>query len=147
VLHALPGNAAATFVGNLETGEGIPDGRFDCAIVTQVLECVFDVGAAVRHLHRLLAPGGAALVTVPAIAPVSRYDAERWGEYWHFSDQSVSRLFAPVFGAANVRVETHGNHAAAHACLAGMAATELRDDQLSAHDADYPVVVTVVATR
>jgi len=147
VLHAVAGNAAATIVGNLETGEGIPVARFDCAIVTQVLECVFDVGAAVLHLHRLLAPGGTALVTVPAIAPVSRYDAERWGEYWHFSEQSAARLFDPVFGAANVRVESHGNHAAAHACLAGMAASELRDEQLAAFDADYPVVVTVVASR
>jgi SAM-dependent methyltransferase len=147
VLHAVQGNSAATLVGNLETGEGIPEARFDCAIVTQVLECVFDVGAAVRQLHRLLAPGGTALVTVPAIAPVSRYDAERWGEYWHFSEQSVSRLFVPVFGAANVRVESHGNHAAAHACIAGMAAAELSEGQLTAHDADYPVVVTVVATR
>ena len=147
VLHATPGNAAATLVGNLETGEGIPGARFDCAIVTQVLECVFDVVAAVRHLHHALAPGGTALVTVPAIAPVSRYDADRWGEYWHFSDQSMSRLFVPVFGAANVRVESHGNHASAHACVAGMSAAELRDEQLTAHDADYPVVVTVVATR
>jgi SAM-dependent methyltransferase len=147
VLHAVPGNSAATLVGNLETGEGIPDARFDCAIVTQVLECVFEVGDAVRHIHRLLAPGGTALVTLPAIAPVSRYDAERWGEYWHFSEQSAARLFEPVFGAANVQVESHGNHAAAHACVAGMAAAELRDEQLTAQDADYPVVVTVLATK
>jgi SAM-dependent methyltransferase len=147
VLHAVPGNAAATLVGNLETGEGIPDAQFDCAIVTQVLECVFEVGDAVRHIHRMLAPGGTALVTVPAIAPVSRYDADRWGEYWHFSEQSAARLFGPVFGTANVRVESHGNHAAAHACVAGMAAAELSDEQRTAYDADYPVVVTVVATR
>ena len=147
VLHAVPGNAAATLVGNLETGEGIPDARFDCTIVTQVLECVFEVGNAVANIHRMLAPGGTALVTVPAIAPVSRYDADRWGEYWHFSEQSVSRLFTPRFGTANVRVESHGNHAAAHACVAGMSASELREEQLTAHDPDYPVVIMVIAKR
>jgi SAM-dependent methyltransferase len=147
VLHTVPGNASATIVGDLATGEWIPHGRFDAAILTQVLQCVFDVQAAVRTVHGALKPGGTALVTLPAIAPVSRYDAERWGEYWHFTEQSARRLFDPVFGAANVAVQAFGNHAVAHAYIAGMAAEELRPDELAAFDPDYPVVVTVVATR
>jgi SAM-dependent methyltransferase len=147
VLHAVEGNSHATIVGDLTTGEGIPVDQFDAAILTQVLQCVFDVGAAVRSVHRLLAPGGTALVTVPSIAPRSRYDAERWGEYWHFSEQSVQRLFEPVFGAANVRVASYGNVVAAHAYLAGMAAEELRESELLANDPDYAVVITAIATR
>jgi SAM-dependent methyltransferase len=147
VLHATAGNAEATIVGDLATGAGIPEARFDAAILTQTLQCIFDVQGAVRNIHRLLAPGGTALVTVPAIAPVSRYDAERWGEYWHFTEQSVRALFEPVFGAANVTVRAYGNHAAAHAYLAGMAAEELRASELEQFDADYPVVITAVATK
>jgi SAM-dependent methyltransferase len=147
VLHATAGNANATLVGDLATGEGIPEGRFDAAILTQVLQCVFDVAGAVRSVHRLLAPGGTALVSVAAIAPRSRYDAERWGEYWFFSEQSVRRLFEPVFGTGNVQVASHGNVVAAHAYLAGMAAEELREGELLPHDPDYPVVITAVATR
>ena len=64
-----------------------------------------------------------------------------------FRSQSAQRLFEPAFGAANVIVRSCGNHAAAHAYLAGMSAQELRADELSAHDPDYPVVITVVATR
>ena len=147
VLHATAGNPEATIIGNLATGEGIPDARFDAAILSQTLQCIFDVQGAVRTIHRMLAPGGTALVTVPAIAPVSRYDADRWGEYWHFSEQSVQQLFAPLFGAPNVRVASHGNHIAAHAYLAGMAAEELREDEILAHDADYPIVITAVVTK
>lgn len=147
ILHATADNADATIVGNLATGDGIPEGRFDAAILSQTLQCIFDVQGAARSIHRLLAPGGSALVTVPAIAPVSRYDVERWGEYWHFSEQSVRKLFEPHFGAANVTVESHGNHVVAHAYLAGMAAEELRADELLARDADYPIVITAVATR
>lgn len=147
VLHATAGNADATIVGDLATGAGVPDARFDAAILSQTLQCVFDVQGAARTIHRLLAPGGSALVTVPAIAPVSRYDVERWGEYWHFSEQSVRRLFEPHFGSGNVRVESHGNHVAAHAYLAGMAAAELHEAELLAHDPDYPIVITAVATR
>lgn len=147
ILHAEPGNAAATIVGDLATGQGIPDDRYDTVILTQVLQCIFDVPAAVRTVHRTMRPGGTALVTVPGIAPTSRYDAERWGEYWHFTEQSVRRLFEPVFGQRNVRVQAFGNHIAAHAYLAGMAAEELTEAELSAGDADFPVVVTAVAVR
>lgn len=147
VLHVVEGNPAATIIGDLQTGAGIPEAAFDAMILTQVLQCVFDLGGAVRTIHRALAPGGVALITVPAIAPVSRYDAERWGEYWHFTEQSVERLFAPVFGAAQLRVTAHGNHVAAHAYLAGIAAEELRPDELETPDPDFPIVITAVARR
>ncbi|MFI5310336.1 MAG: methyltransferase domain-containing protein [Gemmatimonadales bacterium] len=147
VLHAVAGNPEATIVGDLATGEGIPQGRFDAVILSQTLQCVFDVHGAARTIHALLAPGGSALVTVPAIAPVSRYDVERWGEYWHFGEQSVRRLFEPLFGETNVRVASHGNHIVAHAYLAGMAAAEMHQDELLAHDPDYPILITAVATR
>lgn len=147
ILHAAPGNAAATIVGDLATGQGIPADRYDAIVLTQVLQCVFDVGAAVRTVHRALKPGGVALVTLPAIAPVSRYDADRWGEFWHFTGQSAQRLFGDVFGSSNVDVTAHGNHVAAHAYLAGMAAEELSVAELGANDPDYPIVITVIATR
>ena len=147
VLHATQGNRGADLVGDLSTGEGIPESRFDAAILSQTLQCIFDVQGAARIIHRMLAPGGTALLTVPAIAPVSRYDAERWGEYWHFGEQAMRRLFEPLFGAANVVVAAHGNHVAAHAYLAGMAAGELSEGELLPQDPDYPVVITALATR
>jgi hypothetical protein len=147
VLHAVSGNMNATLVGDLATGAGIPESHFDAAILTQVLQCVFEVAGAVRTVHRMLVPGGTALISVPAIASVSRYDAERWGDYWRFSEQSLRRLFEPVFGQANVHVASHGNVVAAHAYLAGMASNELRESELLAYDPDYPVVITAIATR
>lgn len=147
VLHFAAGNASATIVGDLATGAGIPEARFDCVILTQVLQCVFDVQSAALTVHRLLVPGGTALVSVPAIAPASRYDIERWGEFWHFTEQSVRRLFEPQFGSANLKVTSHGNAVVAHAYLAGMASEELSEDELLAHDPDYPVLITAVATR
>jgi len=57
------------------------------------------------------------------------------------------RLFEPHFGATNVRVASYGNHVAAHAYLAGMAAEELRENELLARDVDYPIVIAAVATK
>ena len=147
VLHATKGNASATIVGDLETGAGIPIAAFDAVILTQVLMCTFDVPAVVRTIHGMLAPGGSVLVTVPSISAISRYDADRWGDYWRFTEQSAARLFERDFGAANVQVQSFGNALVAHAFLAGMATEEMREHELKAHDRDYPIVIAVVATK
>lgn len=147
VLHATVENPNATIVGDLESGTGIPLGAFDAAILTQVLMCTFDLPAVVRTIHGMLAPGGSALITVPSISAISRYDADRWGDYWRFTEQSAARLFERDFGTANVHVQSFGNALVAHAFLAGMAKEELCEDELAAHDRDYPIVIAVVATK
>ena len=147
VLHATVENPNATIVGDLESGTGIPLGAFDAAILTQVLMCTFDLPAVVRTIHGMLAPGGSALITVPSISAIIRYDADRWGDYWRFTEQSAARLFERDFGTANVHVQSFGNALVAHAFLAGMATEELRKQELAAHDRDYPIVVAVVATK
>ncbi len=147
VLHATAENPNATIVGDLESGAGIPLGAFDAVILTQVLMCTFDLPAVVRTIHGMLAPGGSALITVPSISAISRYDADRWGDYWRFTEQSAARLFERDFGAANVHVQSFGNALVAHAFLAGMATEELREHELAAHDRDYPIVVAAVVTK
>ncbi len=54
---ATEGNPQATIVGDLADAPHIPDDSFDCAIVTQTLQFVYDVRAAFATLHRILAPG------------------------------------------------------------------------------------------
>lgn len=146
VLHVqeAPG---ATLVGDLQTGAGVPTDAFDCVIVTQTLQHVWDVPAAIRTLHIILSEGGVALVTVPGVSQISRYDMDRWGDFWRFTDMSVRRLFAEEFGDANVRVETHGNVASACALLQGFASQELGREQLDVRDQDYQVVLTARAVR
>jgi hypothetical protein len=147
VLHATPGNASATIVGDLATGEGIPRDCFDAIVLTQVLQFIPDFAAATRTAHLALASGGALLATTTLISPISRYDADRWGEYWRPTQQAAQRLFGEVFGAANVTVTSHGNHTAAHAAISGMAAEELSDSELAPTDPDYPVVIAIVALK
>jgi len=147
VLHAVAGNRKATIVGNLETGEGIPRGTFDCVILTQVLPFLFDVRGAVATVHRALKPGGVALVTVPCISQISRYDMDRWGDFWRFTSLSARRLFEEVFSPSDVVVETFGNVLIATAFLHGMALHEVTRQELDYRDIDYEVIVTVRATN
>jgi SAM-dependent methyltransferase len=147
VLHAVPGNPRATLVGDLATGEGVPEAAFDCIICTQTLLCIYDVRAAVRTLHRALRPGGVALVTLPGICQVARYDIERWGDFWRFTDLAARRLFEDAFGAAHVQVGTYGNVLSAIAFLHGLAIRDLRVEELDARDPDYQVTIGVRAER
>lgn len=147
VLHAVPGNPGATLVGDLATGAGIPTAAFDCLILTQTLPFIFDVQSAIARSYAALKPGGVLLATVPGISQISRFDMERWGDFWRFTDASVARLFGAVFGAENIVVRTHGNVLAACAFLYGLAAQELKQQELDVQDPDYPLIITVRAVK
>ena len=145
VLHATPGNRHATLIGDLATGAGVPRGAFDCLILTQVLPFVFDVRGAVATAAAALRPGGVVLATVPCISPISRYDMDRWGDFWRFTPLSARRLFDEAF--ATLDVATHGNALAATAFVQGMALEELREDELLPTDVDFPLIITVRGVR
>ena len=147
VLHARPGNRHATLVGDLATGSGIPRQAFDCMILTQTLLCIYDVRAAVANAHAALKPGGVLLATFPGISQISRYDMDRWGDYWRFTDASARRLFGEVFGYENVTITVRGNVLAACAFLQGLAAQELTNNELDYSDPDYQVLITVRAVK
>lgn len=144
VLH-LEAGRGVTVVGDLQTGAGIPIGSYDCIVATQTLNFIFDVAGAVASLRRALAPGGVLLVTAPGISPRSDFDDARWGDHWRFTESSLQRLFSATFAEADIATRTYGNVLAASAFLYGLAAEELTDAELAAHDPRYPVIVAVSA--
>jgi SAM-dependent methyltransferase len=147
VLHAAEGNPAATLVGDLTTGKGIPVDAFDCIILSQTLPFIYDVRAALGNLERSLKPGGVLLATFPGISQISRYDMDRWGDFWRFTSASARRLFEEFWPAENVSMEVHGNVLVATAYLQGIASDELREDELQYKDEDYPLLITVRAWK
>jgi len=147
VLHAADAAPPVTIVGDLAQGQGIPSGAFDCAIITQTIQLIYDVHAVVRTLHRILAPGGVALVTVPGITRISRYDMDRWGQFWCFTTRSARQLFEEAFAPANIDVTAYGNVLAATAFLHGIAAEELDPDELSRPDPDFQTLIAVRAQK
>jgi hypothetical protein len=146
VLHVQEGNPRATIVANLESDDMQAD-VFDCIILTQTLPCIYDTRAALRYLHRMLKRRGVLLATFPGISQISRYDMQRWGDYWRFTSLSARRLFEESFPAANLAIETHGNVLVASAYLYGMAAEELRKEELAHRDPDYEFLITVRAFK
>lgn len=148
VLDLLPDNPQATIVADLATdAPQLPSAAFDCIILTQVLQFVDDLPAAVRTLHRILRPGGVLLVTGSGISQISRWDMDRWGDFWRFTTLSMQRLLAREFAPDRVHVEAYGNVLSATGFLLGLAAHELREDELDFRDPDYQVVVAARAVK
>jgi len=139
-------NTRATVFADLAGSHGLPDARFDCFILTQTLQFIFDVRAAIANARGTLGPGGVLLATMPGISRIApRYGQET--DYWRFTPASCRRLFHEAFGAEHVTVEALGNVAAAAAFLRGAATQELPDRVLDASDPDFPVIVAVRAVR
>jgi SAM-dependent methyltransferase len=147
VLHKEEGNPLATIVADLTCADELATGSFDCIICTQTLQFIYDVKAAIATLYRILKPGGVLLVTIPSISQISRYDMERWGDYWRFTTRSVQRLFEAGFPATNVQTEAHGNVMTATAFLHGLASEELRQKELDYIDPDYELLITIRAVK
>ncbi len=146
VLHVPPGDPTATIVADLADAAHLPSSAFDTIILTQTLQLIYDVDAAVATLHRILRPGGVLLATCPGATQT--YDGD-WGAVWcwSFTPVSARRLFAETFGAEQVTVWSHGNVLAATAFLHGLAKEELSDAELDYHDPGYTVTIAVRATK
>ena len=146
ILHVAPDNPRATYVGDLSDAPQLPSGAFDCIVLTQTLHLIYDVRAAVATIHRILAPGGVALVTVPGISQIE--DGEWGGGWlWSFTAASLRRRFVGSFPAEAVDVESHGNVLAAVAFLHGVAYEEMAPAEIDRHDPLYPVIVALRAVK
>jgi SAM-dependent methyltransferase len=147
ILDASPENPRATVVGDLTDGSNLPSDTYDCVICLQTLLVIYDVKAAIRTIHRILKPGGAALITVPGISQICRPDIDSWGDYWRFTTLSTRRLFEEVFDPANVTVESFGNVLTASAFLYGLATEDMTRRELDLHDPDFQVTIGVKAVK
>jgi SAM-dependent methyltransferase len=147
VLHVAEDRPQVTIIGDLTAAGHIPSDSFDCIILTQTLQAIYDVRAAIASVQRILKPGGVVLATVPGISKISRYDMDRWGYYWSFTTASARQLFAEIFPAANVQVEAYGNVLAAIAFLHGLAQEELRAAELDYTDPDFELLIAIRAVK
>jgi SAM-dependent methyltransferase len=147
VLHVVPGSPGATIIADIAHCPDIDDQSFDCIILTQTLNYLRDMGAGVEELHRILAPGGHLLCTVPGISQISRYDMERWGDRWRLTSLSASELFAAHFEAGKTEILTYGNVLSSVCFLEGLTSERLRPQELDYRDDDYQLIVAIDAVR
>jgi SAM-dependent methyltransferase len=139
-------NPDATVVADLSAAGDVAAEQFDCFILTQTLQFIYDVRSAVAHAQRFLRPGGVLLATVPAVSRIAPRDGIDTDQ-WRFTPASCTRMFGDAFGADRVEVRSYGNVFAASAFLRGLAVQELPRRKLDVHDPYFPLIVAVRAVK
>jgi SAM-dependent methyltransferase len=140
-------NRHATIIGDLTKPETLPSNTIDCFVCTQTFNFIYNFSDAIRGAFKVLKPGGYLLATVAGPSQISRYDMDRWGDYWRFTTLSATKMFEDVFGAANVEVESYGNCLTAVSLVRGIAAEEIPKAKLDLKDPDYEVIITITARK
>ena len=146
VLNLHEGVEGTTFVDDLTIGDTLPSSSFDCVILTQTLNLIFDMKAALQTIYRILKPGGVLLCTVPGITQIA-YEGWNHSWYWGLTTNSAAKLAGQVFPETSVQADSYGNVLSATAFLQGLADCELTRDELDAVDREYQVTVVLKAVK
>jgi SAM-dependent methyltransferase len=133
-----PRNEEATIIADLVESGSLPEARFDCFVLTQTLQVLPDVRAALDNVWRTLRPGGVLLVTVPSLSRIDRHIPQI--DFWRFTPAGLERALEDACPGASLEVSGYGNLVTATAFLTGLAAEELRRDELELQDPDFPIL-------
>ncbi|GHT90454.1 hypothetical protein FACS1894122_00730 [Alphaproteobacteria bacterium] len=147
ILHFDNTNLEATIIGDLTDTSTLPENAIDCFICTQTFNFIYDVKKALIGTRFLLKEGGVLLATVGGLSQISRYDMDRWGHFWSFTNKSIEML-AKDAGFREIQIITYGNVAAATAFIQGLAQEDLSDISiLDRTDEDYQVTIGLRAIK
>jgi len=148
ILHFDTSTKEATLVGDLSEPVSLPANICDAFICTQTLNFIYDIKSAIVGCHKLLSDGGVFLGTVAGLSQISRYDMDKWGDYWRFTDLSIKKMFEEVFGKGKVEVQVYGNALAATAFIQGLAVEEIPNiNKLMQVDQNYQLIIGIRAVK
>jgi len=146
ILHVNDKNPNATVIGDLSDLPEVPENTFDCIILTQTLQLIYECRNALRTCHRILKPGGVLLLTVPGISQIDYHDwKDEW--LWSFTENSIRHMLNETFYEGDIQTKTYGNVLVASAFLYGMGRPELTKNQLDRTDPNYQVVISAFARK
>lgn len=138
-------NPRATIVTDLGIRDSLLGEAYDLVLIAQTLQYVADVPSALRNCWHAVRPGGALLVTVPAIARIDPAAGD--GDLWRFTPAGLRRWLSEAAPGALLDVRGLGNLAAAVAFLYGIAAEELPGHVLAFDDDAFPVLTAAAVTK
>jgi len=147
VLDVNRANSEATVFSDIRDLKEIADDTYDCFIVTQVLQYVDDVPAAIQACRRILKPGGVLLVTVPTLGKLDGQEDGVAGHFWRFTPDSARYLFEKHFPPERLEIQGWGNLLLATSLLQGLAVDEIAPHKRNHYDPLFTCGVTIRAQK
>lgn len=145
VVDLAESNPGATVIADLRFAANIPDGTYDCVILTQTLHVIAQMGEVVAECHRILRTGGVLLVTMPVVSRIC-LEYGRDGDFWRVTPAGARQLFEGVFGD-DVSVTPFGNVLTSTAFQYGLGRHEVTAGELAHTDPYNPTLVGVRAVK
>jgi SAM-dependent methyltransferase len=130
-------NPRATLHGDLQEEGTLAQDRYDCIILTQVLQYVQQPGAAITNCYKALRRGGVLLVSIPCVSRIS----DEPEDLWRFTSKGISRLLQMAGVGGQVEIQAFGNTVACNAFLYGFSEQDVGREALEYLDIDCPLVI------
>ena len=147
ISHVLRGKNGMDYInldGSLLEYETLSNyGLFNTLIITNVLSFIFDHNKALENLSKIIDKGGKCLITVNGLSGMSNYDNDRWGDYWRYSEKSLSKLLRKYF--KQFEIKSYGNASTAAGIILGLTKEDYSEQILDILDKSYPVVICAKA--
>jgi SAM-dependent methyltransferase len=137
------GDFNPTYVCDLAAADIIPSDRYDCFLLPNTLCVLRDIRNCMRHMLRVVKPGGVVLATTAAMGPLQADGSD----FWRMSAQGWRELAGDVWAGHDWHIEGHGNCLAVMAATLGLAQEELTKRELEYQDDRYPVLVTLFCRK
>ena len=146
ILHINEDAPGATYVADLGQENSMPSNHFDCIILTQTLQFIYDYKLALKNCFRMLKKGGTLLLTVPGISPI---ELGEWHKFWlwSFNEASIQKICSELFFEESYSISSFGNVYAAVCFLHGIGLTEVDKTKLDVRDQAYDVILTLRLTK
>lgn len=138
-------NKKANIYGDLRNlKDVIPDNTYDCIILTQVLQFIDDYNLALLECRRILKPGGAILITVPAMSRIDCVGGVD-GDFWRFTEASLKYVLKEKF--TSVEVSSFGNVKTGVGFWVGLSQQDINKRYYDFNDKNFPILITAVAKK
>ncbi|MBF0490302.1 MAG: methyltransferase domain-containing protein [Candidatus Omnitrophica bacterium] len=146
ILDVDPNNSKATIIADLSNADQIPSNTYDCFVLTQTLQLIFDLNAAIEHIYRILKPGGVLLLTLPGISHFpNKTDSPI--RYWSFTESSVRKILEKRFLKERINTEIYGNVKVTASFLYGVGLKEISQNDLDYRDPNYQLIISAKAVK
>ena len=101
--------AKPTIVGDIEKTYPIASQSVDNALLFNTLEHVYSHQHVISEMHRILKPGGRALIYAPFLFPIHTHQTEQFhvNDYFRYSESTLRRVFETA-GFKDIKIEPFG---------------------------------------